>query len=392
MLIALYIALTFFQPGIVIPSLSESRPMLVASIIAGIAAFTNHGTDKAYVLRHPITRYLILFIATQVCSVYYSGGMVMLQELACWYQYPVFLFIVACSIDSSTTLRRSVWGLLFGASFVICYGIAAVYYQWEASLILHGKAGAYGMYQNHNDYTFLIILVFPLIVKLFFLERGACKKLCLAGMAVACTWGVFLSLSRGGILMFVLELLLLGWYSGSKRTRYLLVPLLLLVGVVAIQLQFAARDEVSEGYDTARSSYVRQELWRTGLKMVKAHPLLGVGSRRFSEYSPDYTDLSQSNVGLNAHNTMVEVVATSGLLGAFSFLGMLYFCIKELLCRKRHLLPSALAPIRDGLLISLLGLFCRSLLDAKPHEWGFYALASLILSFSAQARKEEIHV
>ena len=54
MLIAGYIALTFFQPGIVFNDLSEYNPMFWVSILVGISALMNQRVDKGFILHHRI--------------------------------------------------------------------------------------------------------------------------------------------------------------------------------------------------------------------------------------------------------------------------------------------------------------------------------------------------
>ena len=113
---------------------------------------------------------------------------------------------------------------------------------------------------------------------------------------------------------------------------------------------------------------------------MKDHPLLGVGSRRFVEYSKEYTDLSYSNVGMNSHNTYVEVLSTSGLFGFLPFIGFSIVMLRELLRKDLPIDPS-LNLIREGLIVALISLHARSMFDAKPHEWGFYVLAAFTLVY-----------
>jgi oligosaccharide repeat unit polymerase len=338
------------------------------------------------VLKHPISLFLIAFILTQALSVYYGGIGAMVDEISFWYIYPVFVLVIALSINTTDQLRKALWGTIIGAGFVVAYGIYALYNHFTYELFgverVMDKAMAYGMYANHNDYTFIIILILPFIVKLRSIERSSVKRLFLLVMAIASVVGIFLSLSRGGIVALFLEALLIVHYYKNKSFRPILRVLLLVLGIAAIGYQFAAREATDDAdYTTSRAEYVRLELWRTGYKMVKANPILGVGSRRFSEYSRDYTDLSQSNIGLNSHNTYVEVISTSGILGFICFAGMLRAMLKALKSHDESSDDVNLSLMREGILISLIALMVRSFFDAKPHEWGLYLLAAFALAY-----------
>jgi hypothetical protein len=111
--------------------------------------------------------------------------------------------------------------------------------------------------------------------------------------------------------------------------------------------------------------------------MVKAHPFLGVGSHTFGEHSAEYEEISHDNRGKNAHNTFIEVAATSGLLGFGCFLMMIWSAIREL---RKPRIGEALAweeHTRKAALIALLTICFRAVFDAKPWDWSFYVLATI---------------
>ncbi len=385
MLVSLYVALNFIQPGLLIQALSNVKPMFIASALVAVPAFTNSQVDRRSILKHPISLCLIGFILAQVLSVYYSGVRQMIDEFSFWYIYPIFVFLIAFSIHSVDQFRKAIWGLILGSGFVIGYGIYALYHHF--TIVLFGiervmdKAGAYGMYQNHNDYTFLIILTLPFIIKLRSIETGFVKRFILLALAIMAIIGVFLSLSRGGVLALVLELFLLTLSIRKANVRRAVIVLLMLSAIAAISYQFKTREKVDAGgYTASEAENDRMELWRTAYKMIKDHPIIGVGSRRFAEYSPRYGELSESNIGLNSHNTYIEVLATSGFFGFICFVGSLRAMLKEL--KKNKLNDnSQITLIREALFVSTISLYSRAVLDAKPHEWGFYLLSAFVLVY-----------
>jgi O-antigen ligase len=232
------------------------------------------------------------------------------------------------------------------------------------------------MYENHNDYSFIIVQALPFFYLYWRNETGWLRRTFLLAATLASIVGVFLSLSRGGMLALVLEVLLIVIYTMSKRARVVLLPIVLAMGAAAISYQYMAR-AANQGNDytaeDAESS--RYELWEAGEAMLKAHPFLGVGSGSFGEYAKEYAEISHDNLGKNAHNTFVEVAATSGLLGFSCFVLMLRAAIREL----RRPRPGAEFRweeiTRQAALISLWTMCLRAMFDAKPWDWSFYFLA-----------------
>ena len=85
-----------------------------------------------------------------------------------------------------------------------------------------GRAGAYGMYENHNDYTFIIHQILPFIYLYSRHETSAWKRMFLYLSLAICVVGILLSLSRGGILALLLEGLLIIIFAMTSPRRWLL--------------------------------------------------------------------------------------------------------------------------------------------------------------------------
>ncbi|MBI3776088.1 MAG: O-antigen ligase family protein [Gammaproteobacteria bacterium] len=388
----LYSFLTFLQPGVLWPSLDAVRPILAASVLAALSGvlMRNPVYARGAVFGHPAFFYLGVFILAQVVSVHYSGTPSMLKEFAYWQVYLFFVVISLLLIHDASAFKRYVWGIIAGGMVIVLYGLYAVQAQLPAAV--GGRAGAYGMYENHNDYSFVIILLLPFIYVFWREQRGFTRLLLLLSLA-ACITGMFLSLSRGGMLALVLECVLIGVFftQGAKRIGVLL--LMCVIGTVAIGYQWEKRAEnQGSSYTAEDAKGQRTELWRTGLKMVKRHPLLGVGSRRFGEYTRRYAEISYDNWGKNSHNTYVEIAATSGLVGFISFVFMLWHMFRELLKPLIHPDYAWLEAVRTAALVSLCSLALRALLDAKPHDWGFYVLCALAITYAALRRALENNI
>jgi O-antigen ligase len=321
-------------------------------------------------------------VLVQVLSLYFGGLAVMVETLEFWGTYAVFVLISSLLITDRTQLYRFIAGMLAGSAVIVVYGIVAVL--THAAELEGNRAGAYGLYQNHNDYTFIILMALPFACMAMRLVRGRLPRLLLLGFIVACIAGTALSLSRGGILALVMMLVMLYSSTTTGARRALGLVVLLAIGAGGIVWQFAAREENQLGHYTMEDSKVsRYELWRAARKIIVQHPLLGVGSGRYSDYARDYYDLSHNNIGKVSHNTYLEVATGSGLLGLLTFLMMLWHIVRASTDRWRHAPSGVPPPLRIATQVCIWTIMFRAMLDAKTYDWGFYFLATMAIAIAA---------
>ena len=386
----LYPFLNFLQPGILWPELADLRPMLVASVIGLLAGWMRRAEfSRSQAFGGKVFVYLILFLCVQVLSLYYTGLLGMLGELVFWYVFALFVAISILLMSDVTAIKRYVWGMMLGGMVVVAYGIYAVP-AW-GGYIHSGRAGAYGMYENHNDYSFIIIQIIPFLYMYMRFDKGFFRRLLLAGSLGACGVGMAMSLSRGGMIALVIEAALIIMIGMEGKRRFLLLPVLALVGALAITYQYAKRAEnQGAGYTAEDAESGRFELWKAGIRMLQHHPFLGVGSRRFAEYSSDYYDLSHDMRGKVSHNTYVEVFAGSGFLGIGAFLAAFYYLIRDLRKRPRVHGPPILDATRKATLIAILAILVRAFLDAKPHDWSLYTLCAIGIACCCLQRRLDL--
>lgn len=368
--------LTFLQPGILWPGLAAARPVLIVAIMALIVGLGRKATyPRSEAFRGKVFVYLLGFIFAQVASVYYSGVYDLLDEFAFWYVFPLFVVISVLLMADITALRRYVWGMIVGGMVLVVYGVYSVgaWGGYQGS----GRAGAYGMYDNHNDYSFIIVQLLPFVFVYRGLEESFIRRSLLGLALLACLAGMAMSLSRGGMITLVVEGMLLILFAMKGRKRYWLLPLAVVLGVAAIGMQYQRRAENQSNYTAEDAESGRLELWKAGLGMLRHNPLLGVGSRRFGEYSSRYYDLSHDMVGKVSHNTYIEIFATSGLIGFVCFAGLIRHLLQQLRHRPAVTAPPVLDATRRAALISLCAILLRAFLDAKLYDWSFYTLSAV---------------
>jgi O-antigen ligase len=380
----LYPFLVLLQPGILWPALAPYKPILAVSAIAGLFGLARAGATAqlGHKLAQPTFVWLVAYVLVQVVSLYFGGLAVMVETLEFWGTYAVFVLISSLLITDRTQLYRFIAGMLAGSAVIVVYGIVAVL--THAPELEGNRAGAYGLYQNHNDYTFIILMALPFACMAMRLVRGRLPRLLLLGFIVVCIAGTALSLSRGGILALVMMLVMLYSSTTTGARRALGLVVLLAIGAGGIVWQFAAREENQLGHYTMEDSKIsRYELWRAARKIIVQHPLLGVGSGRYSDYARDYYDLSHNNIGKVSHNTYLEVATGSGLLGLLTFLMMLWHIVRASTDRWRHAPSGVPPPLRIATQVCIWTIMFRAMLDAKTYDWGFYFLATMAIAIAA---------
>jgi O-antigen ligase len=369
--------MNFFQPGVFWKEIAAYKPMLVLSLLAffiGLAGKSVYPRKEAF--SHPAIRWLMVFLGIQIISLIGGGIASMFTGLEYWSAYILFVIASVMLVRDEKTLSRYVWGMMVGSMVIVVFGIMAVYGPWDEAK--GGRAGAYGMYENHNDYSFIIIQIFPFLYLYRKVTKGFVGRLLLWAAMGACLWGIVLSLSRGGMMALVLEMALIILIGMEGKKRLWLLPALLIAGAAAISIQFALRAEnQGKNYTAADAENSRLELWRAGGNMVLDHPLLGVGSMHFYEYAREYGEISHDNRGKNTHNTYLEILTGTGLIGFFCFVGMVVKLTRSL--HRAAAIPSSplIDATRRATLIAFYSMLFRATLDAKPHDWSFYILCTI---------------
>jgi O-antigen ligase len=379
----LYPFLVLLQPGILWPALAPYRPILAVSAVALLYGMARAApvAQLGHKLAQPVFLWLVAYVVVQVMSLHFGGMAVMLETLEFWGTYAIFVLVSALLITDLAQLYRFIAGMIAGSAVVITYGIIAVL---THSPELEGnRAGAYGMYENHNDYTFLILMTLPFAYMARQLVPSRIVRLLLAGFVLACIVGTALSLSRGGMLALVMVLLMLYWSTTRGVRRTFGLVMLLLIGAGGTVWQFSAREQNQLGhYSLEDSENSRYELWRAARKIIERHPLLGVGSGRFQDYARDYAELSHNNIGKVSHNTYLEVATGSGLLGLVTFLMMLWHIVRASSDQWRRTPSGVPPPLRVATQVCIWIIMFRAMLDAKAYDWSFYFLATLAIAIA----------
>ena len=158
------------------------------------------------------------------------------------------------------------------------------------------------------------------------------------GLAVlagaAATLAFFATYSRGGLVALGVVIAAGCVYAGRWRRPFVALALgVVLVGAVLVQ----STGSGAVNRLTSTTSSGRTDIWRLSLRMVGAHPVVGVGSGNFNVAEPHYLlsspgEIQAVNFVLTdpqpTHNTYLQTLAEMGVVGLALFLLILLLSIR----------------------------------------------------------------
>jgi O-antigen ligase len=195
-----------------------------------------------------------------------------------------------------------------------------------------------------------------------FVRRGA--------EAMVLVVGLLAPASRGAFLGFVVSLVT---FALLTRRRLLLAA----TGfVAALALSWIGLDAIFQGFASRGFEGSRLGLWRDAARLLPDFPLLGVGFNAFGMAYRRYQTFWISYFYQAAHNEYLEILLTTGVLGAAIAVWAVVRLAPALLARARR------SPVDAGVAASLLGLASHNLVD---FNWQIQANAATFAALLALA-------
>jgi O-antigen ligase len=256
------------------------------------------------------------------------------------------------------------------AMFALLQGIAS---NGKLYWLRTAQAGGwiYGPYVNHNHYAGLMEMLTP-IPLVISLASGRGPRKAMAGVAAAVMAStIFLSGSRGGMVAFIVQMILLATFLIKRRRNlraasaagaFLVIAFGLLVwlggGELAermASIHAATRTELSGG--------TRLTIDRDALRMFAKKPVLGWGLGVFPEIYPQFSSFS-SNVPVGmAHNDYLQVLVEMGALGFAAVLWFLLTLYRSGLGTLKRWPPDINSAVSLAAMMGVTGILVHSLVD-----------------------------
>src|SRR6266849_8942805 len=329
--------------------LSPLLPPLLALSLLALGQIVFHGTASAYDTR---------------------------LELQLLLTYAVLLFLASQAFRTAEDWRGFVWFVMSLGFLISIFGIlqhltfnGKLYWIRE----MHYGGIPFGPYVNRNHFAGFVELILPLALVPLVLGRVRRERwLVVSLFAVVPIGALFLSVSRGGILSFCVELAVLALVMIQRRTMgkqlfagaaVLLLALLMVswLGVGQLLQRFSSFQSLEA--TAGKRASMRRDTWQIFLH----HPVTGTGLGTLQIIYPPYESLYDGKIVNHTHNDYLAALAETGLLGGLCcawFLGVLF---SESLKRLRQLNSSFTGTLQLSGLVACCGFLVHGLVDFNLH-------------------------
>jgi O-antigen ligase len=308
--------------------------LLAVSWLAKVSSSEDERND--FLAEHPMFTYvLVLFIGWAALSLTWGENAGSGTTPLMRYALNLVLFLIVYSaVRTPRQLAWTIGAYVAGSAVAAGYGVLNP----PTDTAYYDVTRVSGTIGDPNELAGVLVGGTVLAAALAATLKGAPLLRLLAGAAsVLCGAGIFLSLSRGGLVALGFSLVAAVVVAG-RRWRLEAIGLAVVVAVGAfVYFGFYADQTAASRVTSFGNGTGRTDIWTVGWRMVEAHPVRGVGVGNYQTASIHYLlkpgaiqrDEFIVDTPKVAHNTYLQVLAELGIVGAAMFLAILGF---SLLC------------------------------------------------------------
>ncbi|NLT67461.1 MAG: O-antigen ligase family protein [Acidobacteria bacterium] len=314
-------------------SIAASQGLLACSIIGYV--WYRRRTPEPYVLPSFAWPLAGLFLWTLVSIAFSQHLLLNLVWLKKFSLFAIaFIIPDLCRRNNAcATIYRAVFG-------VAAMAAAAGLLEYFTSSVSGPDHRVTGLMSHWMTYSGLLMLIVAGLCG-YLLSYGLRKGWWSIPLGLAALTGIFLSQTRSTLAASIISVLAL--LIAAKRYRW--VPVLFLaavVGYLAAPANF--RDRINAGFDLRHQHTApRVELLETGLRMIAANPLVGVGPASVGIEAPGYKgpDARPEWTYIHLHNNMLQIAAERGIPGLLLWLWFMWRITVDALKGVRRANPGA---------------------------------------------------
>ena len=177
---------------------------------------------------------------------------------------------------------------------------------------------------------------------------------------------IYFTGSRGGFLttLALVSLHLAVKYKVSLKT--------ILIASTVVTLAFtAAPSHLTQTKDSSNSAQDRVDVWGQGLGMLSSNPVTGVGRGNFLNYTHT----------IIAHNSGVEIMAETGLVGLFLWISTIVACVRAAYLRLASCESAMEKHVMAATILAVMGYIVSSLFVTLEYETFYMLLAFCVGGF-----------
>lgn len=291
-------------------------------------------------------------------------------------------------------LRRLIYTVVAVALASAVFGLVRQTTQREMGFVLPQLRPGFGYAQfiNKNHFAFLMEMALGLVLGLV-VAGGVARerRLILLGVALLLSGALASANSRGGILSLLCQLVIAAWLlftvgadkkrgrlrrvGKSRVVRALLTVCLL--GVVVVSVVWVGGDQLAGNFGSIstevgsparddRWGVRRWDIWPATWRLIKDHPLAGVGFGGYWMAIPLYHEASGAMKPQEAHNDYLELLASGGVVGLALGVWFVFEFARRVRARLRKSEGFRRAAV-FGALVGICGVAVHSVVDFGLH-------------------------
>ena len=391
-LVSLFVLFSFFRIHEAIPALYSLKIPLLLSLGA-LSALVWHSliSKQLKTFWHPSFTWLSIFWFLVFIGILFSSnpGLAIKYFKAIYWKIIIMTFAIAWLVNSALNVQRISILIVLAGGLIACValsnsinGIGLV----EGTRVTIGR-NLGSVLGDPNDLS--LVLMFPLAFAISLMTTknlGGVRILGLIGTILSLS-AVIATQSRGGLLGSVAVFGIFGLRIIKSKV------LLAVIGTLALLVLAAAAGisdrksggAAEEGIDA--SAMGRLYAWEAAFGMAVDNPVTGVGLNNFYSnyffYSPHWDGLNHA-----VHSTWFGVLAETGFVGLFVFVGCIYSLVKTSQ-QTLGLLdsdPSNYSPYLHGtataVYAGIIGTIVSGTFLTQGFTWPIYILAALCIALN----------
>ncbi len=372
----------FFWLGLTafLAPLLPTMAVLVLALIAMASVVLGYARDRERrAMYSPVKKWFVAYALVYAISAAFSLALESMVRATL--MTTAFALFAVAMLDSHRTYadgKRLVALLVAGGTLVAGYGILQAVLGDETSanwiderLFSNIALRVYSTLDNPNILSEYLLLIIPLGVALTVNAKTANGRIAAIAATTVMVACMFLTWSRAGWVGLLVELAL---FLVLMDRRFLLPGLLCAAVAVAVLPQGILDRLLSVGSMADSSAYYRFSIWTGTMRMLRDCWLAGVGPGAFAVIYPQYS--LNAAIATHAHNLYFQLVCDSGVLGLFTFGGLVGSALRAAV----GTLSRGADKERRVLLLALLSGVAGFLIQSVA-EYSFYNYRVLLVFF-----------
>jgi len=297
-------------------------------------------------------------------------------ELLKWEAMLLLVFLFGEAFRTASQAERFVW-LLSGLSFGVSLFAIVQHFTFNGELYwlfaLPEGAGPFGPFVDRNHFAGFIELTVPLSLALIVGRARERQRLLLLGLLIVVpTAALVVSGSRGGIISFLFEVVLLLFLQRAPRPGRNRLLGAAAVGLVAAAfVAWLGWSETLERFaelTAGNFSHDRRiSMYRDTWKVFEHSPWIGTGLGTLVVAYPQYESYYDGRIVDHAHNDYLELLAETGVAGGLCGLAFVLVLVRRGLRNLAHAGAGSIGAVRAGALAGCAGILVHSFVDFNLH-------------------------